>query len=74
MSALGVQPDDIDGLLDSPAEFLGLYIVRKLAMDFLFDAAARTYIAHGLCGDVHSFLLDANRERARKCAEQSRPV
>lgn len=65
VDSFGVQTDDVDGMLDAPMSCFEMYVVRRLGMDFLFDAAARTYVAQALCGDARSFLIETERERER---------
>jgi len=62
LDTFGTKTHDIDGLLKKPETFLELYVLRKLQEDFLFNAAARTYIANVIFGDTRSLFNETQRQ------------
>ena len=61
LDTFGIQTQDIEGVLKKPEPFLKLYVLRKLQEDFLFNAAARTYIANVIFGDTRSLFVETQR-------------
>ena len=58
LDTFGTRTQNIEGVLKEPESFLELYVLRKLQEDFLFNAAARTYIANVIYGDTSSLFQE----------------